>query len=152
MAFNNFLGDGEPKAAPMRLAITNKRLKDGTPNRNWNPGTVIPYVDLQLESATLRGYQDLPRLRRNCFTSVQNQICDCSLNPAGIKPANGFAFMSMGDRYFSELGSHPGHMDRSFNRLNTISLHWPYSFDFNRAFNRDEIISLMKSMAERISS
>ena len=60
--------------------------------------------------------------------------------------------MSMGDRDFSEIVSHPCHMDRSFNRLNNISLIGHTLSLSVEPSNSDEIISLMKSMAERISS
>ena len=86
VAFNNLLGDGQPEAATIWLPITNKRVKDGSMNPGWDPRTVIPDIDLQAGAAAPRGYQDLSRLRRNCLTSVQNQVCDCSLNPTGIKP------------------------------------------------------------------
>jgi hypothetical protein len=76
---------------------------------------------LQAASISARGYHYLPRVRRNRFASIQDEVGDHSFEAVGIEPPYGQAFMMMLDADVSELLSYTYHPDRALDRINDVS-------------------------------
>ena len=121
MILDNLLRYRETQSAAPGLSAAHKGLKNGVLNRRGDAGAVIPDTDLQTGSISGRGYDDLPRVRRNRLASIQDQVGDHPLETVGIEPAHGQAFMMMLDCDAREFLSHTCHPDRVLDCVDDVS-------------------------------
>ena len=112
MVLDKLLRYRETQSAAPSLSAAHKRLKNGVLNCRGDAGAVIPDADLQTGSISGRGYDDLPRVRRNRLASIENEVGDHPFQTVGIEPAHGQAFMMMLDGDARELLPHTRHPDR----------------------------------------
>src|SRR5580704_7751554 len=103
MILGDLLRYREAQSAAFSLSVANKGLKNRILDRRGDARAVIPDANLQAISISGRGYDDLPRVRRNRLASVQYQVGNRPFETAGIKPAHGQAFMMMLDADPREL-------------------------------------------------
>src|ERR1700761_1533767 len=113
MILDNLLRYREAKAAGTGLSIANRGLKDGVSNRRGHAWAVIPDTNLQTGLISGCGYDNPPRVRRDRFASIQDEVGDHPFQTVGIKPAHGQALMMMLDRNVAEFLSHTCHADRA---------------------------------------
>ncbi len=125
MILDNLLRYREAQSAALGLSVAHEGFKNGVLNRRGNAGAVIPDANLQAGSISGRGYDDLPRVRRNRLASIQDEIGDHPFETVGIEPAHGQAFMMMLDSDAAELLSHTCHPDRALDCVNDVSYGGP---------------------------
>src|ERR1700746_1392759 len=111
----------EAKAAGTGLSIANRGLKDGVSNRRGHAWAVIPDANLQVGLISGCGDDDPPRVRRDRFASIQDEVGVHTLQTVGIKPAHGQAVMMMLDRNAAEFLSHTCHPNRALDCVNDVS-------------------------------
>src|SRR5580693_7527341 len=112
MIFDNLLRYRETQSAAAGLSAAHKGLENGVLKRRGDAVAVIPDSNLQAGSISGRGYDDLPRVRRNRLASIQDQVGDHPFETVGIEPAHRQAFMMMLDGDARELLSRTCHPDR----------------------------------------
>ena len=121
MFLDNLLCYREAESAAVGLSIAKKWFKKGLSNCRRDAGTVVPDINLQTGSGSCRGYYDLPRVRRNRFARIQDQIRDHPFESVRRKLSLGQAFMMMLDGNAAELPSHTCHPDRARDGVDDVA-------------------------------
>ena len=74
MILDDLLRYRKAKSAALGLSVAHKGFKKGVLYRRRNAWAVIPDANLQAGSISRGGYDDLPRVRRNCLASIQDEL------------------------------------------------------------------------------
>ncbi len=89
MILDNLLRYNKSQSGALDFSVTHKWLKDGIPNRRGDARPVIPNADFQAGPIPGGGYDDLPRVQRNCLASIQYEVGDRPFDTVGMnQPAD----------------------------------------------------------------
>jgi hypothetical protein len=125
MILDDLLGYRKAQSATVGLSVAHKGFKNGVLYRRRNTWAVIPSANLQAGSISGGGYDDLPRVRRNRLSSIQDWIGDRPFETVGIEPAHSRPFMMMLDGDAADLLFHTCHPDRPLDGVNDVSCAGP---------------------------
>ena len=110
---DNIFRDCEAQSVAFGLSVAHKWSKDQFLNHWRDAGAVIPDTNLHVGGISVCGNHDLPRIWRNGFAGILDEVSDGSFKETGIEPAYGQTIMMMLDCDAPEFWFHTRHPDRT---------------------------------------